>query len=60
MSRVPAATDTKTVFLVDDDSSTVNLYSKRLEQAGFRTRSALQTSDAVQALPKLSADLIIV
>src|SRR6266436_4648153 len=51
--------DFKTVFLVDDDSSSVNLYSNRLEQAGFRTASAFHTADAVQALPNLSADLII-
>src|SRR5436190_5947055 len=51
--------DFKTVFLVDDDSSSGNLYSNRLEQAGFRTASAFHTADAVQALPNLSADLII-
>ena len=40
----------KTVFLVEDDSSTVSLYSDRLEQAGFRTALALQTEEALQAL----------
>jgi DNA-binding NtrC family response regulator len=42
---------------VDDDSSTVNLYSNRLEHAGFRTASA---SDAEKAFEALNvADLII-
>src|SRR5215469_4030002 len=52
-------TDPRTVFLVDDDSSTVNLYSSRLEQAGFRTASAIDTQQAVQVLSNLRADLII-
>src|SRR6476661_2097077 len=46
--------DSKTVLLVDEDSSMVNLYSKRLELAGFRTASA-----SSEALPNLSAGLII-
>src|SRR5689334_9329581 len=50
--------DSKTVLLVDDDPSTVNLYSSRLEQAGFRTASACDT-DQSDGLPDLSADLII-
>src|SRR5436190_24327643 len=49
----------KTVFLVDDNSSTANLYSNRLEQAGFRTAAASGAEEALQALPNLSADLII-
>src|SRR5438552_7622924 len=53
------STDSKTVFLVDDDSSTVNLYSNRLKQAGFRTASAFDAKEAFEALPNLSADLII-
>src|SRR5438876_1288656 len=53
------STDSKTVFLVDDNSSTGNLYSNRLEQAGFRTAAAAGAEEALQALPTLSADLII-
>ena len=59
MNTANNSTDLKTVFLVDDDSSTANLYSSRLEQAGFRTASAFDTAAAVEALPNLSADLII-
>ena len=44
---------------MDDDSSTADLYSKGLEQAGFRTSSVSQAEDAFKALPNLSADLII-
>ena len=50
----------KTVFLVDDNSSSLDLYSSRLQQAGFRTASAFGAEEALQALPNLSADLIIV
>src|SRR5438477_555180 len=49
----------RTVFLVDDDSSTANLYSTKLEQAGFRTELAFDKQAACDALPNLSADLII-
>src|SRR5437660_7807016 len=52
-------TGSKTVFLVDDDSSTLSLYSNRLEQAGFRTSSAFDAQEALGALPNLCADLII-
>src|SRR5258707_6466880 len=48
-----------TVFLVDDDSSTANLYSSKLEQAGFRTEVAFNKQAACDVLPNLSADLII-
>src|SRR6266436_8036561 len=48
-----------TVFLVDDDSSTANLYSSRLEQAGFKTELAFDKQAACDVLPNLSADLII-
>src|SRR5262245_58123450 len=51
--------DSKTVLLVDDDSPTLNLYSKRLEQAGFRTTSVSDLTQNAQALPNLPADLII-
>src|SRR5512136_1189101 len=60
MTTANPSTDSKTVFLVDDDSSAVNLYSNRLEQAGFRTASAFDAEEACEALPNLSADLIIV
>src|ERR1051325_5374353 len=53
-------TESRTVFLVDDDSSTVDLYSKRLELAGFKTASASDAKQAWEALAKISADLIIV
>ena len=59
MITANTSTDSKTVFLVDDDSSAVNLYSNRLEQAGFRTASAFDAEEAFEALPNLSADLII-
>jgi two-component system chemotaxis response regulator CheY len=55
----PNASTDKTVYLVDDDSSTVGLYSNRLEQAGFRTASALVVEEAFAALPNLSTDLFI-
>lgn len=51
--------DAKTVFLVDEDPSTVDLYRNRLEQAGFRTVLASDAKGASDALPNLSADLII-
>src|SRR5690349_4917048 len=53
------ATGTRTVFLVDDDSSAVDLYSKGLEQAGFKTSWASDAEQARQALANLSPDLII-
>ncbi|HEV2436629.1 MAG TPA: response regulator, partial [Verrucomicrobiae bacterium] len=53
------STDSKNIFLVGDDSSTVDLYRSRLEQAGFRTASAFDAAGAFEALPNLSADLII-
>src|SRR5437879_10674182 len=59
MNTANISADAKTVFLVDDDSSTANLYSSRLEQAGFKTASAFDTAAAFEALPNLSADLII-
>src|SRR6266478_4831029 len=49
----------RTVFLVDDDSSTANLYGRRLEQAGFKTELAFDKQAACDVLPNLSADLII-
>src|SRR5262245_31355933 len=55
-----ASADSKTVFLVEDDSSSVDLYSNRLAQAGFRTASVLGAAQAREALPNLSADLFIV
>ena len=57
-SNTPA--DPKTVFLVEDDSSALDLYRNRLAEAGFRTASAFGVEEAREALPTLSADLIIV
>ncbi len=51
--------DSKTVFLVDEDPSALDLYRNRLEQAGFRTVWASDSKEASDALPDLSADLII-
>ena len=51
--------DARNVFLVDDGSSLVNLYSTRLEQAGFKTTSAFDTQEVCDALPDVCADLII-
>src|SRR5882724_10479522 len=59
MITANTTTDSRTVFLVDDDSSTVDLYSKRLELAGFKTASALDAKQAAEALSNLSPDLII-
>jgi DNA-binding response OmpR family regulator len=51
--------EARTVFLVNEDSSAGSLYSRGLEQAGFRTASAFSKETACEALPNLSADLII-
>jgi DNA-binding response OmpR family regulator len=59
MMTAHSLADAKTVLLVDDDPSTVNLYSERLEQAGFRTASVPDASQNAKALPNSSADLII-
>src|SRR6266566_4801020 len=59
MTSANTSAESKTVFLVDDNSSTVTLYSRGLEQAGFRTASASDTETAFEALPNLCADLII-
>src|SRR5882724_11186073 len=59
MKTANTLADSKTVLLVDDDSSTVNLYSRRLEQAGFKTASAFNADQEFEALPHVSADLII-
>src|SRR5689334_9886619 len=56
MRATNISTDARTVFLVDGHS---NLYSRRLELAGFKTETALDAESAVEALPTLSADLII-
>ena len=55
-----ASVGSKTVFLVEDDSSSVDLYSNRLAQAGFKTASILDAGEAREALPNLTADLFIV
>src|SRR5258706_3836454 len=55
MSTTNTLTDSRTVFLVDGHS---NLYSRRLELAGFKTESALDAEAAVEALPTLTAYLI--
>ena len=59
MTSANTSNEARTVFLVDDDSSTVSLYSTKLEQAGFKTTSAMDTREAFEVLPNLSADLII-
>jgi len=59
MITANTSTDSRTVFLVDDDFSAVDLYSRGLEQAGFKTASVLDPKEAFEALPNLSADLII-
>src|SRR5882762_6355104 len=59
MKPANTSNESRTIFLVDDDSSAVNLYSRGLEQAGFRTASAFDTEKALKALPNLCADLII-
>src|SRR6266567_2797953 len=59
MKPANTSNESRTIFLVNDDSSTVNLYSRGLEQAGFRTASAFDTEKAFEALPNLCADLII-
>src|SRR4051812_44829970 len=48
------------IFLVDDDSATVDLYRARLEHAGFKTASSLDAGQACESLANLAADLIIV
>ena len=60
MTTANPTRDSRTVFLVDDDSSTVDLYRKRLESAGFKTASASDVKQAREALAKIPADLIIV
>ena len=59
MTAANTSMGNRTIFLVDDDSSSVDLYSKRLEQAGFKTASSFDAAEACEALPNLSADLII-
>src|SRR5690348_7415199 len=59
MISANTSTDSKTVFLVDDDSSTSRLDGSSLEQAGFRTASAGNAQEASEALPNQPADLII-
>jgi len=59
MISVNALTDSKTVLLLNDDSSAVDLYSRRLAQAGFRTASAFDADQGFEALPNQAADLII-
>src|SRR5438309_4057008 len=59
MTPANTSRESRTIFLVDDDSSTVSLYSRGLEKAGFRTASAFDTEKALAALPNLCADLII-
>src|SRR3954469_9578989 len=60
MTSANMSSDSRTVFLVEDDSSAADLYRSRLEEAGFKTSSALNTQGAVEVLRNLSADLIIV
>jgi DNA-binding response OmpR family regulator len=59
MIPAKALTDSRTVLLVDDDSSMLDLYSRRLGQAGFQTESAFDPAGVHEALPNLSVDLII-
>jgi DNA-binding response OmpR family regulator len=44
---------------VEGDPSVMMLYTERLQQAGFRTASAVEIQEGFEALPKVSADLII-
>jgi DNA-binding response OmpR family regulator len=60
MMTANTAPDSKRIFLVDDDRATADLYSNRLEQAGFRTVAAFAAEEALGALPDVTADLIIV
>src|SRR4051812_21078334 len=50
----------RTIFLVDDEAATIDLYSRGLQQAGFRTTVAPDAQQATEALADVSADLIIV
>jgi DNA-binding response OmpR family regulator len=59
MTIAHASTDRRTVLLVDDDSSTLDLYGGKLDHAGFRTMIAPNPAGFYEALPNLSADLII-
>src|SRR5437868_2518405 len=59
MNSIDTSKGQRTVFLVDDDSFTANLYSRNLEQAGFRTEVAFEKQSACDTLANLSADLII-
>ena len=55
MATANNTADARNVFLVDDGSSLVNLYSRRLEQAGFKTTSAFDTQEVCEALPNAFA-----
>jgi len=59
MSTKAAAPSPPVILLVDDDSFVVRLYSARLEQAGFHTVAALDGMAAIEMLPRLSVDLIV-
>ncbi|HSU56237.1 MAG TPA: response regulator, partial [Candidatus Dormibacteraeota bacterium] len=50
----------RTIFLVDDEAATIELYSRGLQQAGFTTNAAPDAEKATAALSLASADLIIV
>ena len=74
MSSANTSTDSKTVFLVNGDSSTANLYSSRLEQAIqgidsiremivgafdlYMTRTAQYTNDVMKVLTIVSVLLL--
>ena len=49
----------RNILIVDDDPFMQSLYSKTLEREGFKILSACDGLAAVEMLPNLSADLIV-
>jgi two-component system chemotaxis response regulator CheY len=52
--------DRKTVLVIDDASLVRLYYRSALEEAGFRVQEALNGLEALERLPGMGADLLIV
>jgi len=59
MKSSKSVAESRRVLLVDDDPFMQNLLCKQLNRAGYKTESMRDGQAAIDALPKLEADLII-
>lgn len=59
MGGSSTAVDTKTVLVIDDDAAIVKLIEQTLELRNFKTITATQWTDAIDALNRARPDLVL-